>query len=188
MRSINGSLDRKPSLTILSSTEDGAATIEALVAASQANILNADIDLVVSNREESAPFDTAKSLSDRYGVEIRTEHISQYTHERGETADLAEQTDSESAAILEAAEEASFGKMSIILLAGYLRKVRGPLLDRCGSTWPHEPIRVSNLYNNHLGPLPSTAGCYGDEIFRRVAENGKGTSAQVLQGVTTGYN
>jgi phosphoribosylglycinamide formyltransferase-1 len=186
MRNFNGRLDRKPNITILAS--GSGTTAEYLIRATQTGVLQAEVGLVVSNNENAGVFERVEQLNSQYNLNIRQEYISRHTHPGGATEDFREQTDYESAAILEAAQEAAFGRMMVIMMAGYLRKIRGPLLNECGLDWPDEPIHISSLYNSHPGILPDTAGYHGRGVHQRVVDLGLQRSAQVLHGVTKSYD
>jgi folate-dependent phosphoribosylglycinamide formyltransferase PurN len=186
MRSFDGDIGCKPRITLLTSGD--GTTAEYLVRATQTGILAAEVSLVISSSDNVPVFDTVARLNDEHGLKIDTECIGKDTHPGGATDDPNEQTDEESAAILERAQNAASGKMMVIMMVGYFRKVRGPLMKECGSGWVNERVESSSLYKSHLGIVPATRDYHGRDVHRRVVDLRLSQSAQVLQGVAWGSN
>jgi phosphoribosylglycinamide formyltransferase 1 len=96
-------------------------------------------------------------------------HISGLTHP-GKPGEKGEQTLEESDAITKLCEG-----FDLVALLGYMKKVRGSLLDLA-------------VVNTHPGPLPETAGLHGIHIQERVLELGLTHSAQTLHYVVGEYD
>jgi folate-dependent phosphoribosylglycinamide formyltransferase PurN len=186
MRNFDGRLDQKSSLTILAS--GSGTTAEVLIRATLTRVLDASVDLVISNNENAGVFDRVEQLNSQYGLQIKTEWVGKQNFPNGATDIPFEQTDAESEEIYELAQNVAYGKIMVVMMAGYLRKVRGALLEECGAQSPSEPYMRSNLFNTHPGILPVTRGYHGRGVHKRVVNLGLRHSAQVLHGVTHGYD
>jgi phosphoribosylglycinamide formyltransferase 1 len=130
-----------PRIGILASGK--GSTAEMVILATQTGALNAKVEWVISNNENPGVFGVV-DRANADGLNITKKTISKTTHPGG-PAGKFEQTDDESAAIADLCEGLNF-----VVLLGYLRKVRGRLLE---SGVP--------LLNFHPAILPHTAGFFG---------------------------
>lgn len=159
-------------IAILASGE--GTTTEAFIRTARLYEMDIEVGLVISNNPEPGVFKRVEQLNQEDGLDIPVEYISAETHPQG-AGDKGEQTISESEAILEKINEKDIG---LVLLLGYMRKVRGPLLE-CGPT----------ILNTHPGPLPQTAGMHdGLAIQEYVLKSRLDCSAQTLHVVDEGYD
>jgi len=162
---------KAPRIVILAS--GSGTTAEYVVHATETGVLAARVALVVSNNPNAGVFERVRRLNAQYGLDIQTAHISSRTHP-GDAGQLGEQTLEESEAIAQLCnlQGASAG---LVLLAGYMKKLRGSLLEL--------PV-----VNTHPGPLPETAGYHGVHVQERVLELGLAHSAQTLHWVDGTYD
>jgi phosphoribosylglycinamide formyltransferase-1 len=158
-----------PSIAILAS--GSGTTAEYVILATQTGVLQANVGLVVCNNApaKAGIFGRVERLNDQYGLQIPALHISGKTHPLG-AGKPGEQTLEESEAIAKLCRE-----FSLVALLGYMKKVRGALLEL--------PI-----VNTHPAPLPETAGMYGVHAQEHVLASGLGYSAQILHRVTGEYD
>jgi phosphoribosylglycinamide formyltransferase-1 len=107
----------------------------------------------------------------------------------GGSEDKYGQTHEESARICQLAWQYDVG---LVLLAGYLRKVQGPLLEEYGALPDHKNGYEARMLNTHPGPLPETKGLYGRGVHEHMAGLQKGGeviwSAQTLHVVSADYD
>ena len=161
------------------------STMEAFVHAceAEAGIIGTEVSLVISNNSSAGAFQRVHRLNKQYGIEIETLHISGQTHPGG-TAEKGAQTLQESAAIFKAIER---NGVALVCLMGYMKKVRGKLLDEYG--WKQDSdIETARLINTHPGPLPQTEGLHGIHVQEEVLRIGLGYSAQTLHVVAEHYD
>jgi phosphoribosylglycinamide formyltransferase-1 len=155
-----------------------------LIHATQNGVLNADVCLVISNNQDAGVFDRIKRLNAEYDLNIQTLHINGVTHPGG-AGNRGEQTLDESAAINEAAKKAD---VDLILLLGYMKKVRGALLEEFGGLPNHTSIYQARMLNTHPGPLPESAAQFGRGVQQIILDTHLGYSAQTLHVVTDEYD
>jgi phosphoribosylglycinamide formyltransferase-1 len=160
-------------------------TAEYVIRATQTGVLNAEVQMVISDKEEAGVFDRVGRLNDQYGLGIDVAHFGPDQFPDGATENLYEQTDQESTALCEALEEHD---VTLVLLLGYLRKVRGPLLEQFGALPEHGSPYDARMLNTHPGPLPETRGYYGRGVHEKVSELGLTMSAQTLHLVSADYD
>ena len=172
----------RPKIAILAS--GSGTTAESLIHASQSGVLNADVVLVVSNNQDAGVFTRVKRMNAQYDLNIQTLHINGVTHPDGAGV-KGEQTLSESAAINQAFKDAS---VDLVLLLGYMKKVRGDLLAEYGGLAEHTSIYQARMLNTHPGPLPESAAQFGRGVQQIVLDTHLGYSAQTLHVVTEQYD
>jgi phosphoribosylglycinamide formyltransferase 1 len=171
-----------PRIAILASGGGGA--VEAFVDASQDGRVDAEVAVVVCSRPpgDAAVYERVAACNARHGLSIPVVEISGRTHPGG-AADRG-QTDEESAAVAACVTEAG---AEHVALMGYMRIVRGPLLQQFG--WhPGDEAQRARMTNSHPGPLPQTADTYGLGAASRVLELGLPASAHTLHAVTAGVD
>lgn len=175
-------MSETPSIAILASGR--GTTAESFIHAVQAGIVAAEVSLVIASRPDAEVFARINRLNQQYKLGIEALHISAVTHPGG-AGERGEQTLSESEAILAEIKERD---ISLVALMGYMKKVRGPLLQEYGSLPDHESIFDSRMLNTHPGPLPLTRGLTGHSAQAKVLESGLEASAQTLHAVTADYD
>lgn len=175
-------MSEKPSIAILAS--GGGTTAEALIHATQTGMVDADVKLVIASKPDTGIFGRIDRLNKQYRLGIKALHISGLTHPDG-AGKRGEQTMAESSAI---SDEIDKHDISLVALLGYMKKVRGPLLERYGSLPGHESIFQARLINTHPGPLPQTRGLAGLSAQEKVLELGMAHSAQTLHVVAEDYD
>jgi folate-dependent phosphoribosylglycinamide formyltransferase PurN len=177
---------KKTSITILAS--GSGTTAETLVRATQTGVLDASVDLIVSNNKDPEIFSIVPYLNGQYGLDIQTSWIGKGNHPEGATDQPYELTDEESAAIYDRAVEVADGRLFIVLMAGYLRKSRGKLQYELGARSSDSPIVDCRLFNTHPAIVPQTRGYHGSGAHRRVVELRLAESFQMLHAVTADYD
>lgn len=174
----------KPRIAILAS--GGGSTAEAFVRATQEGRVNAEVGLIVCNNmpEKAGIYDRIKRLNGEYGIGIPVVRISGVTHPR-DPGGKGEQTLEESEAITAAVWEA---ECSFVALMGYMKKVRGTLLEAYGwQPWMCSSAQA-RMINTHPGPLPQTQGLFGIHVQEKVLETGLGYSAHTVHVVSGEYD
>jgi phosphoribosylglycinamide formyltransferase-1 len=160
----------RPRIAILASGNGSIA--EAYIKTTQLSRVEAEVGLVICNNppEEAEIYERIERLNQVYGLDIEMAHISSRTHPdavgeavRGQT------TMAEAEAIC---EKLSDGGFAHVALMGYLKKVRGPLVEEWGWRPNLSSIYKARMTNSHPGPLPETAGMYGLDASERVLELG----------------
>lgn len=169
-------------ITLLAS--GSGSTAEAVVHATQTGTLYAEVAQVISNNAEAGVFDRVDRLNMQYGLDIAKHHVSGATHPLG-TGQRGEQTLAESEAIYDLSNTAN---TALVCLVGYMRKVRGPLLDEYGALPTHVAPYQARMINTHPGPLPATRGYYGIHVQERVLELGLSQSGQTTHLVAEDYD
>ena len=173
----------RPRVAILAS--GGGSTAEAFITATQEGGVDADVSLVICNKtsQTAGVYGRVDKLNEKYGLSIPVQHISSLTHPKG--AVERGQTDEESAAICEAVTAAGAG---LVALMGYMKVVRGELVEEFGYL-PHfsSPFQA-RMVNTHPGPLPETADTYGLHTSERVLELGMAASRHTVHVVSAGVD
>jgi phosphoribosylglycinamide formyltransferase-1 len=175
-------MPHRPKIAILAS--GSGSTTESIIHATQNGVLHADVCLVVSNNETAVVFERVKRMNTQYNLNIQTIHINGVTHPEG-IGLKGEQTLSESAAITAATKNAN---VDLILLLGYMKKVRGDLLQEYGGLPHHTSIYQARMINTHPGPLPESAAQFGRGVQQIILDTNLGYSAQTLHVVTDEYD
>ncbi|MDB5167610.1 MAG: phosphoribosylglycinamide formyltransferase [Candidatus Saccharibacteria bacterium] len=157
----------RPKIAILAS--GSGTTAEALIHATQSGVLDADVRLVITNKEDAGILQKIERFN-RQDLDIKVLVINGQTHP-GDTG-RGEQTPAEAQAIYDAVKEYD---IDLILLLGYLRKVMPPLLDL-------------QILNTHPGLLPITRGLHGEGVQQFVLENHHEFTGQTLHEVIAEYD
>jgi phosphoribosylglycinamide formyltransferase-1 len=176
--------EHNPSIAILAS--GGGSTAEAFIHATQDGILKADVGLIVCNNppEKAGIYERVNRLNRQYGLEIPVLRISGITHPEG-AGEKGEQTLEESEAIASAIYDEG---CVLVALMGYMKKVRGSLLEEYGwQSWMRSSVQAS-MINTHPGPLPETQGLFGVHVQERVIESSLGYSAHTVHVVSEEYD
>lgn len=175
--------ERRPNIAILAS--GGGTTAEAFVHATQDGRVKANVGLVVCNNspEKAGIYDRIQRLNGDYGLAIPVLRISGVTHPDG-PGEKGEMTLGESEAIC---QEVTNSGCALVALMGYMKKVRGDLLEEYG--WPgHGSFSLGRMLNTHPGPLPETAGFHGVHVQEEVLRREMTHSAHTVHLVTGGYD
>lgn len=155
----------KTSVAILAS--GSGTTAEAVIRATQAvPELSYEVGVVISNNPDAGVLDRVERLNQQYGLAIQTDVVNKHVYNGGFRGDL-EQTDQESTKIWSIVSENNVG---LVLLAGYLRKVGGPLLAQYGARPEHTSIYQARMLNTHPGILPQTKGMFGKGVHKHIEE------------------
>lgn len=172
----------RPGIAILAS--GSGTTAEAFIHATYTGAVDAEVQLVIASKPDAGIFNKIKRLNMRYDSDIQALHISNLTHP-DRPGRQGEQTLAESAAIR---DEIAKRNIALVALMGYMKKVRGPLLEDYGSLPDHKLIFEARMVNTHPGPLPETRGLAGIGAQKKVLELGLDHSAQTLHVVTEEYD
>ncbi len=172
-----------PSITILAS--GSGSTAEAFIHATQDGRVAAEVGLVICNNppEKVGIYARIERLNEQYGLDIEAAEVSGRTHPDGKVG--RGQTLSESAAICERINQ---GKFAHVALMGYMKMLRGELIEEYG--WlPHfRSIYEARISNTHPGPLPETEDTYGIHTSERVLELGLPASKHTVHLVASGID
>lgn len=157
-------------LAILASGE--GTTAESLIQASQDGRLLAHIGLVITNNPGAGVLGKVEKLNADLGLSIETAIINStlYPDPGPGKPPRGHLTDTEADKLAEVCKP-----FDRVLLSGYLKKVRGGLLEK--------PV-----LNGHRGPLPETAGFHSEGIEEEVIKQGLSYSAITLHEVIEEYD
>jgi len=175
----------KPTIAILAS--GSGSTAEAFIHATQDGRVAAEVGLIVCNNpsEKVGIFARATKLNALYGLDIETVEISGRTHPEGNVG--RGQTLGESSAICERVSNGSFGHVALM---GYMKMVRGELIEEYGWQPTYDSVYQARMTNTHPGPLPETEDTYGINTSEQVLESGlpysRHTVHLVAQGIDRG--
>lgn len=158
---------RSPRIAIMAS--GSGTTAEAVIHATQTNVLPARIGMVITNNPNVGVIARVDRLNEQYGLRIAVHHISGRTHP-GDPGMQGEQTLEEADAIA-----ALCANVDLVAMLGYMKKVRGAALDL-------------PLVNSHPGPLPETAGLFGVHVQEHVLALGLHYSAHTVHRVDGDYD
>ncbi len=177
-----GTLHR-PGIAILAS--GSGSTAEAFIHATQDGRIDAEVGLVVCNNppEKAGIYARVDRLVKQYGLDIETVEISGRTHPDGVVG--RGQTLAESAAICE--RVVNKGLVHVALM-GYMKQVRGELIDTFGWQPAFKSIYQAAMTNTHPGPLPETEDTYGVYTSERVLELEMATSRHTVHLVADGID
>jgi phosphoribosylglycinamide formyltransferase-1 len=173
----------KPTIAILAS--GGGTTAEAFIRATQDGRVNAEVGLVICSKppEKAGIFEKVKKLNTFYGLDIEAVEISGNTHPDNSTG--RGQTFAESSAICEKIADGRFGHVALM---GYMRIVRGALLEEYGWKSIMPSIYLARMSNTHPGPLPATQDTHGLGASERVIQLGMSYTAHTFQLVAAGVD
>lgn len=173
----------KPTIAILAS--GSGSTAEAFIHATQDGRVAAEVGLIVCNNppEKAGIFARANKLNALYGLDVETVEISGRTHPEGNVG--RGQTLGESSAIC---ERVSKGGFAHVALMGYMKMVRGELIEEYGWQPTYTSIYHARMTNTHPGPLPETEDTYGIHTSERVLELGMSASRHTVHLVADGID
>lgn len=159
-------------------------TAESFIHATENGVAgNCEVALIISNNGNSGAFDVARRANMQYGLHIVSSQVSGSTHPEGQGV-KGEQTLEESNAIAELFIDYD---VELVLLLGYMKRVKGETLDIFGHK-EGQSAASGRMLNTHPGPLPETAGLHGIHVQERVIELGLSGSAQTLHVVSSDYD
>ncbi len=172
-----------PTIAILAS--GSGSTAEAFIHATQDGRVAAEIGLVICNNppEKAGIFGRVDRLNQLYGLSIGAIEISGRTHPDGNVG--RGQTLAESAAICERISHAGFAHVALM---GYMKMVRGELIEEYGWKPSFSSIYQARMTNTHPGPLPETEDTYGIHTSERVLELGMSVSRHTVHLVAAGID
>lgn len=172
-----------PSIAILAS--GSGSTAEAFIHATQDGRVMAEVGLVICNNppEKAGIYDRIARLNAQYNLDIETAEISGKTHPDGNIG--RGQTLEEASAICERINRGGFAHVALM---GYMKMVRGDLVDEYG--WlPHfSSIYQARMSNTHPGPLPETEDTYGIHTSEHVLQLGLANSKHTVHVVASGVD
>lgn len=170
----------------------GGSTAEAFIHATQEGIVDAEVGLVICDKEDAGIFGRIARLNSRYGLDIQTRLVNDKLFPKGRQA--RGQTLGEAEAIC---RMVSTGEFSLIALMGYMKiiTVKGDLMQEFG--WRQDyakshpesnGIFLARMLNTHPGILPATADTYGINTQKRVLDLGLMRTAHTVHAVAAGVD
>ncbi|HUA12951.1 MAG TPA: formyltransferase family protein [Candidatus Sulfotelmatobacter sp.] len=175
--------EHRPGIAVLAS--GSGSTAEAFIHATQDGRVDVEVGLVICNNppEKAAIYDRIAILNQLYGLDIETAEISGKTHPEGNVG--RGQTMAEAAAIC---EHISRGDFVHVALMGYMKMIRGELVEEFGWLPSFSSIYQARMSNTHPGPLPETEDTYGIHTSERVLELGLAASKHTVHLVASGID
>lgn len=175
--------ERTPRVAILAS--GGGSTAEAFIRGTQEGRVNAEVGLVICNNppEKAGVYDRVDRLNQHYGLDIEAVHMNGIMYPSGQRG--RGQTLEESEAI---ADRIRRGGYDHVALMGYMKMVRGALIDDYGALPSHGSIYEARMTNTHPGPLPETADTYGLHASERVLTIGMKATRHTVHLVSEGID
>lgn len=172
-----------PGVAILAS--GSGSTAEAFIHATQNNLVAAEVGLVVCNNppEKAEVHRRVSRLNWQYGLDIEVAVINGHTHPTGNVG--RGQTLAESEAICELISRGNFAHVALM---GYMKMLRGALVETYGWKPNFNSIYEGRMSNSHPGPLPETEDTYGIYTSRRVLELGLSASKHTVHLVGAGID
>ncbi|HSX36995.1 MAG TPA: formyltransferase family protein [Patescibacteria group bacterium] len=180
----------KPGIAVLAS--GSGSTVEAFIHASQEGIVDAEVGLVISDKEDAAVFGRVARLNSLYNLDIQTRVINGELYKKGRQP--RGQTLEEASEICRVV---STGEFSLVALMGYMRIVaeNGDLMKEFGwlpeyaaKELASQGIYLARMLNTHPGILPATADTYGIHTQERVLELGLTVTAHTVHAVAPGVD
>ncbi len=161
-------------------------TAEAFAQAVDSGRVDAEIGLIVHNNPDAGVVN--QSTIKKLGVATRC--INGKTQPEPAGARRGELGDMESQAIADAIHESG---SELVLLLGFMKRVRGALLAEFGyDPTQHTEVVQARMLNTHPGPLPQTRGLHGFSVHQKVFElyaNGElNTTGPTLHAVAAEYD
>lgn len=155
-----------PRIAILAS--GSGSTAEAVIRATQNGVLAAEVGLVISNNPNAGVFKRVQDLNGEFEkLRIETAHISGLTHPKGKVG--RGQTLEESEAI---SHLVSRRHITHVATLGYMKIIRGQLLDEYGWHSDYASPYIARMSNTHPGPLPGTADTFGIGASEKILQDG----------------
>ncbi len=183
-------MEHIPGIAVLAS--GSGSTVEAFIHATQEGIADAEVGLVISDKEDAAVFGRVARLNSVYGLGIQARVINGKLFPKGRQP--RGQTLGEAEAICNVV---STGEFTLVALMGYMRIItaEGDLMQEFG--WLPEyamggaesqGIYRARMLNTHPGILPATADTYGIHTQERVLELGLSQTAHTVHAVAPGVD
>lgn len=163
----------------------GGSTAEAFIHATQDGRVDAEVGLVVCNNppEKAGVYERIQRLNQRYGLDIEVDQINSRTHPDGNVG--RGQTLAESAAICEKISQAGYAHVTLM---GYMKVIRGNLMDEYGWRPEYPSVYQAKMTNTHPGPLPETEDTYGIHTSEKVIKLGMTASKHTVHVVANGID
>lgn len=155
----------KPRIAVLAS--GAGTTAEAVMRAAGEGSLDAEICIVISNKEAPGVFERVRTCNETYGTKTETRYISSKdfppkTHEAWKPG---QQTKAEEQAILQTFEDYS---IDLVVLLGYMKLVGHSIVERYGYKASYSSPYAARMVNTHPGILPNTKGFFGIHVQEHV--------------------
>lgn len=180
------SAETRPGVAILAS--GGGTTAEAFIRATQDGTVEADVNLVVCSKPAAKAkiWERVANLNDEFSLDIPVVHINHETHPWKDSEERERGlTNAESEAIY---QEVALSGSKLVALMGYMRIVRGALLEEYGWHESYTSPYQAAMLNTHPGPLPETADTHGPGASQRVLDLGLQYSAHTVHVVAGGVD
>lgn len=172
-----------PKITILTSGD--GTTAEAFIHATQDGRVDAEVGLVICNNppEKAGVYDRINKLNKLHHLDIEIKHINSIMYPLGKEG--RGQTLEESEAICNLINRRKFDHVALM---GYMKEVRGVLVDEYGWSPGYTSIYEARMTNTHPGPLPETRDTYGVYTSERVLELGMIAARHTVHLVSKGID
>lgn len=146
-------------------------TAEAVIRAAAEGKLDADIRVVISNRETPGVFERVRTCNKEFGMSIDTSYISSkdFPPAANESWKPGQQTKAEEQAII---SELARHSIDVVLLLGYLKLVSPTIVNKYGYRAEHSSPYEASMVNTHPGILPGAKGLYGIHVQEHVLQHG----------------
>jgi phosphoribosylglycinamide formyltransferase-1 len=176
----------KPGIAILAS--GSGSTAEAFIHATQEGIVDAEVGLVISDKDDAGVFDRVKRLNKAYSLEIETMIVNAKRYDKGPQE--RGQTLQESEIMCEAISDGGF---ALVALMGYMRIIaaKGDLMKEYGWLPEYEErypenkgIYLARMINTHPGILPETTDTWGTNTQQMVLDLKLSETAHTVHAVT----
>lgn len=178
----------RPRMAVFAS--GSGTTFRAVADAIHAGIVDYDIVLLITDRENAGALNQVADVNKRYGFDIKTEVINKQRYPDGPQG--RGQTQAEAEATLRALETCQIDHLALL---GCMRIIAPQVIEAFGWKPEHaaqDPERQGLYYarmsNTHPGILPATADTYGIHTQQKVLELALGETAQTLHVVATGVD
>lgn len=175
--------EHNPTIAILAS--GSGSTAETFIVATQDGRVDAEVGLVVCNNppDKAEIYSRISRLNKQYGLDIETVEINGKTHPGGNIG--RGQTLAESTAIC---EKVSQKRLAHVACMGYMKMIRGDLVEEYGWLSHFSSIYQARMSNTHPGPLPETENTFGVHTSERVLELGLLMSKHTVHLVAAGVD
>lgn len=168
----------RPTVAILAS--GSGTTAEVCAQAIYDGVVDMDIGLVIASRFDAGILERVERWNREFGFDVEAAVINGDTHDKGPAK--RGQTDEEAEAITSWVKQRGIGN---IILLGYMRQVRGVLIEEYGYLPDeHSSPYEAGMLNTHPGLLPQTADTYGEDAAQRILDLGLEASAHTVHVVS----
>lgn len=175
---------KSPQIAVLAS--GSGTTVEAVVRASHAGKIRAQVRLVICNNPGAGVFKRIETLNNELGTNIKTVLINSKTHPATDEQTLAgSQTTKEQEAILEYLQS---GEFDLIVLMGYMKRVGNVLVQAYGWRDDYQSPFQASMLNTHPGLLPQTKSSFGKPAQQLTIDLGLHEAGQTLHVVAAEYD